>query len=105
MSKIISCRTSVKEDKVLAVISIEGSDKPIFLTAKQVFSATGLQNNFSILKGSDIHVEYYKKGDKLINGSECTKDDTILKEYSIDLSASVLNIATASAFGASMFGK
>ena len=55
--KIKSVRTSVKEDgKVLAVITVEGQEKPIFLTEKQISSATGISKNFSVLKGSDIEV-------------------------------------------------
>lgn len=101
--KITNVRTSVKEDKVLAIIRVEGRENPIFLTSKQVEAATGLSRNFSVLKGSDINVEFYKKGDKLNNGAECTTDDTIVKEYDIELAQGINNIATAAAFGASMF--
>lgn len=104
MAKITSARTSVKEDKVLAILEVEGLSKPVFLTDKQIKAATGLKANFSILKGSDIKVEFYKKGDKLVSGSECTVDDTLVKEYSIELAPQTANIATAAAFGASMFG-
>ena len=102
--KITSVRTSVKEDKVLAIIRVEGKEQPIFLTAKQIEAATGLSRNFSVLKGSDINVEYYAEGDELANGTKCTKANTLVKEYDIELAASVNNIATAAAFGASMFG-
>lgn len=103
MAKIISVRTSVKEDKTLGVFQVEGKEKPIFLTDKQIASATGLTRNFSILKGADISVEYHKVGDKLHNGTECTKENTLIKEFSIELPDRLNNIAAASAFGASMF--
>lgn len=103
MKKIVSIKTSVKEDKVLAVITLEGQENPVFLTDKQVAAATGLKNNFSILKGSSLDVVYYKKGDKLLNGTECSDDNKLVKEFSFDLSDSTLKIATAAAFGASMF--
>lgn len=103
MAKIISVRTSVKEDRTLAVIRVEGKENPIFLTAKQVEAATGLSRNFSVLKGSDINVEFYKENDELVGGGKCTKADTLVKEFDIELAASVNNIATAAAFGASMF--
>lgn len=103
MKKITSVKTAVKEDKVLGVFTLEGSDKVIFLTDKQVFAATGLKNNFSILKGSSLEVSYYAVGDKLANGSECTKADTLVKDFSFDLAEKTSNIAAAAAFGASMF--
>lgn len=103
MKKIASVKTAVKEDKVLGVFTLEGQEKPIFLTDKQVFSATGLRNNFSILRGSSLEVTYYAIGDKLANGSECTKADTIVKEYAFELAEKTGNIAAAAAFGASMF--
>lgn len=103
MPKIISVRTSVKEDKVLGVFQLEGQEKPVFLTDKQVAAATGLNHNFSILKGSTLDVVYYKKGDKLVNGTEVTDDNKIIKEFSFDLAERTANIATAAAFGASMF--
>jgi hypothetical protein len=103
MKKITSVRTSVKEDKVLAVIFLENVEKPVFLTSKQVHAATGLNNNFSILKGSSLDVVYYKKGDKLVNGGECSDDNTLVKEYAFELSDTTAKIATAAAFGASMF--
>lgn len=103
MSKIKSVRTSVKEDKVLAVISIEGRETPIFLTSKQISAATGISKNFSVLKGSDIEVSFYKIDDELSNGQKCTKDDTIIKEYSIELHQDLAKIAMAASLGASMF--
>ena len=101
--KITSIRTSVKEDRTLAIIRVEGQEKPIFLTAKQVEAATGLSRNFSVLKGSDINVTYYKVDEELRNGEKCTKENTIIKEFDIELTDRLSNIATASAFGASMF--
>ena len=103
MKKITSVKTAVKEDKVLGVFTLEGSDKAIFLTDKQIYSATGLKNNFSILKGSSLEVSYYAVGDKLANGSECTKADTLIKDFSFELSEKIGNIAAAAAFGASIF--
>lgn len=103
MARITSVRTSVKPDKVLAVIHVEGRQDPIFLTSKQVEAATGLSRNFSVLKGSDINFAFYKEGDELIGGGKCTKSDTIIKEFDIELAESVNKIATAAAFGASMF--
>ncbi len=103
--KITKVRTSVKQDKVLAVIFTEElGDKPIFLTDKQVTAATGLKANFSILKGADISVEFFKKGDTLLNGKECTEDDVIVKDFELELSDRLNNIAAAASFGASMFG-
>ena len=103
MNKITNVRTSVKEDRTLAIISVEGSETPIFLTSKQVASATGLDRNFSILKGSKINVTFYKKGEKMLNDRECTADDKIVKEFDFELADRLNDIASASAFGASMF--
>ena len=103
MAKIISVRTSVKEDKVLVVFHIEGKEKPVFLTSKQVTSATGLKANFGILKGSDLDVVYHKQGDKLFSGGVADADDKLVKEFSIELSDIASKIAMAAGFGASMF--
>ena len=103
MAKITSVRTSVKEDKVLVVFSIDGKDKPVFLTSKQVTSATGLKANFGVLKGSDLDVVYHKKGDTLFSGGVADSDDKIIKEFSLELSDMANKIAMAAGFGASMF--
>ena len=103
MKKISSVRTSVKEDRVLAIIRVEGSDNPIFLSAKQIKSATGLSSNFSILKGSSISATFYKKGEKMFSGGECTEDGKIVREFEFELAEKTANIAAAAAFGASMF--
>jgi len=104
MSKITQVRTKVKQDgSVLAIFNLEGKDNPVFLTGKQVHAACGLSNNFSVLKGSDLSVEYYSKGDTLVSGAECTKDKTIVKSFEIELSDKLSGIASAAAFGASMF--
>ena len=103
MAKITSVRTSVKTDKTLAIIRIEGQDNPVFLTDKQVKAATGLSKNFSVLRGSDLEVEYYAVDEELASGQKCTKANTIVKEFSIELAPDMAKIASAAAFGASMF--
>ena len=100
MALITSVRTKVKEDNsVLAIIKAQDIENTIFLTGKQVKSACGLSNNFSILKGADIEVEFYKKGDKLVNGAEVTDDNKIVKEYSIELPAHLVKVQSLAAFG------
>ena len=104
LKNITNVRTFVKEDgTTMAVIRIEGSDDPIFLSAKQIMSASGLKNNFSVLRGSKIAVTYYKVDEELVGGAKCTKDNTIVKEFEIELSDSIQKIAQAAAFGVSMF--
>ena len=100
MALITSVRTKVKEDNsTLAIIKAEGIETTIFLTSKQIKSACGLANNFSILKGADIEVEFYKKGDKLVSGAEVTDDNKIVKEYSIELPAHLVKVQSLAAFG------
>lgn len=107
MALITSIRTKVKDDNsVLAIIRTEGmaaDSTPIFLTAKQIAAACGLSNNFSLLKGADINVTYYKKGEKLVSGAEVTDDGKIVKEFDLELPAKLQGIQAAAAFGASMF--
>lgn len=104
MAKITSIRTKVKEDQsVLAIIKAEGIEQTIFLTSKQINAACGLSNNFSLLKGADINVTFYKKGDKLVSGAEVTDDNKIVKEFDLELPAKLQGIQAAAAFGASMF--
>lgn len=103
--KISSVRTKVKEDNsVLAIIRVEGNDNAIFLTSKQIQAACGLSNNFSLLKGADLSVTYYAKGDKLVSGAEVTDDNKIVKEFEIELPQHLTNIQAAASFGAAMFG-
>lgn len=103
MAKIISARTSVKEDKTLAIFSIEGKDQPVFLTAKQVKAACGVDRNFHLLKGGNLDVTYYKIGDKLTNGSDCTKDDTIVKEFTLEAPEKLAMMLMGATAGMSMF--
>lgn len=102
MVKIQKVRVSVKEDRTLVIFQLEGAEKPIFLTGKQVTAGTGLLSNFHVLRGSTLEVEFYKKDEEMLNG-KCTKDETIIKEFTFELTEKLSNIAGAAAFGASMF--
>ena len=107
MALITSIRTKVREDNsVLAIIRTEGMANdaaPIFLTSKQIAAACGLSTNFSLLKGADLNVTFYKKGDKLVSGAEVTDEGKIVKEFDLELPAKLQGIQAAAAFGASMF--
>jgi len=105
METITNVRTSVKKDKVLAVIRTEGSETPIFLTDKQIASATGLKSNYSILKGSKIDVEYYNEGEELVDGNKCTAGGKLVKEFEFELSDQLNKLAGAGAFGVALFAQ
>lgn len=103
MAKIISARTSVKEDKTLAIFTLEG-DKTVFLTSKQVKAACGVDRNFHLLKGGTLDVTYYKV-DEVMGGSggKCTKDDTIVKEFSLECPEKLAMMLMGATAGMSMF--
>jgi len=103
MKKIVSVKTKVTEEKTLIILALEGQENPVFLTNRQVTAGTDLRGNFGVLKGSKLEVTYYKKGDKMNSGTECSADDKIVKEFTFELSEKLNNIGAASAFGASMF--
>ena len=104
MAKITNVRTKVKEDNsTLAILTVEGQDNPIFLTGKQIMAACGLKNNFMVLKGADLNVVFYARGELLVNGTEVTDDNKIVKEFDIELPEKLVQIQTAVSFGASLF--
>ena len=104
MAKIISVRTSVKEDKTLGIFTVEGRTEPLFLTSKQVKAVCGIDRNFHLLKGGDLTVTFYKK-DEVMGGSGgiCTKDDTIIKEYSLEAPEKLSMLVMGATAGMSMF--
>lgn len=99
MARILGVRTSVKEDRTLGIFTVEDRKDPIFLTAPQIKSACGLNNNFHLLKGGDLDVEFYKTGEQLISGAECTKDDSIVKSFELTMPESMTKLAMAASVG------
>ncbi len=55
-----------------------------------------------LLRGATIEVEFFKKGDILLNEAECTKDDIIVKEFEILPAQRVLDLMVAGAVGATV---
>jgi hypothetical protein len=102
MEAITGVRTMVRGEKtsvLFGTASHELGKSAIFLSEKQVQRATGLSGNYGVLKGSNISVEYYKKGEELINGNKAENDDSIVKSFTIELSEKLTDVASAAAFG------
>ena len=54
----------------------------IYLSQKQL-TGVGFRNPHAT-KGCNIDVTFYKKGDKMFNDVECTSDETIVKDFSLE---------------------
>lgn len=85
-------RSFVRDEKASVCIN-----DTIYLSQKQLESVG--YNNPQALIGNKLTIEYYKTGDKLITGSECTKDNMIVKSFSIEASASDITLAKAANAG------
>lgn len=104
MAKITSVRTKVKKDgSVLGIFHIEGSEQPIFLTGKQVKAACGIDKNLHLLKDGSIEVEYYAVGDKLVGGAECTKENSVVKEFTLEAPKQLSMMLMGATAGMAMF--
>jgi len=98
---ITRVRVSNKENKTpLCIFNIEGTEQPVFLTQSQVQSATGFASNFQSLVGEALTVEFYAKDAKLpLTDAPCTKDGTIVKEFTFEMSETTSKISKAAALG------
>lgn len=74
----------------------------IVVSAKQVADATGLKAQYQILVGGNISVDFYKADEKMRNDVVCTKDNMIVKEFTIELPSELLAYQRAAAFGANL---
>ena len=102
MPLIKQVRISTRDEKTLISMKVEGVDERVYFTPAQIKANTGLDTAFHVLKGSDIELEWYKKGDTLVNGNEVTDDNKIVKEFSIEPSALLSQMQMMGAFGVAM---
>jgi hypothetical protein len=108
MEAITGVRVMVRGEKtsvLFGTASHELGKNAIFLSEKQVQRATGLASNYGVLKGSQITVDYYKKGEELINGSKAENDGVIVKSFTIELSDKLNDFASAAALGMNFTSK
>ena len=90
--KIIDVKSFNKKGKSYLAFTLEGLNKPVYLSEKQVTVQTGLSKNFYLLKGSDLSVEYYKTGEYLKNNNKVKEDNKLIKYFSFTLSEKSQNI-------------
>lgn len=88
--EIKSVRTFDKgtEDAPKVIVCI---NQNIFISAKQL-AMQGYKNAKALI-GANIDVEFYKKGEELINGVKCSDDNKIVKQFTIEHSESALKYA------------
>ncbi len=93
MSKILAIKPVVtKAGKPMILIQTAASD--LWLSPKQMQSK-GCSVSLDSYVGGDIEADYYKMGDKLIDGTLCTTDNKLLKDFVISANPAVLANALA----------
>lgn len=61
-------------------ILIQTASQDVWVSVKQ-WQSKGCSNNLDSYVGGDIEVDYFKTGEKLINGTDCTKDNILLRDF------------------------
>jgi len=94
METILTANLWTKDNKSKVVINGK-----YFLPAGMVKNQTGISTNHQILIGSNISVDFYKVGEAITDDMNCTKDDCIVKAFTIELAPMLQQYASAAAFG------
>ena len=76
------------------VILVQTASTDVWLSPKQMQSK-GCSVSLDSYVGGDIEVDHYKQGDKLIDGTICTTDNKLLKDFIISANPAVLANALA----------
>ncbi|MCA0235862.1 MAG: hypothetical protein LCH81_05730 [Bacteroidetes bacterium] len=86
---IKNIKTRIRNKKQLVIVEFENNEF-VFLSPNNISQNTGLEIfELELLIGSTLRIEFYKKGDKMFNGSICDKDNLIVKEYFFELKKEV----------------
>lgn len=83
---------STKAGKPMIIIST--ADRDVWVTPKQ-FTSKGGSASLDSYVGGNIDVDYYAKGDALLNGQQCIDDNVILRDFVISANPAVLANALA----------
>jgi hypothetical protein len=70
-----------------------------FLPVGMIKNQTGIGSNFNILIGSSVAVQFYTVDEQITDDMKCTKADTIVKSFTIELAPMLQQFALAAAFG------
>lgn len=66
------------------MILVQTAEKDMFITVKQ-WQSKGCSSILDSYVGGDIEADYYQEGDKMINDTVCTKNDTVLRDFSVSV--------------------
>lgn len=89
MSKITSLRKYSKDSGrgVKNNVAIETAAGQVYHVSQKQWTSAGYKlDTLPIYVGSTFTASFYKRGDALADGQECTADNIILKSFSIELS-------------------
>lgn len=93
-----------KKDNVqMVLLQITGVESPVHLSAKQVMVGAEINSNFKSLEGQTLTVDFYVKGEAMLNGIECTKETTIIKNFEFEANDESKMFAGAAAKGMGLF--
>lgn len=82
---IKNIRTRIRKKRQLVIIEFDNNEC-VFLSPNNIKQNTGLEiQELELLIGSTIRIEFFKKGERLINGPLCEKESLIVKEYYFEL--------------------
>jgi hypothetical protein len=93
MAKILAIKPVVTKAGRPSVL-IQTATADIWVSHKQ-YQSKGCSNTFENYVGGDIEADYYKTGEPLFDGTPCTKDDTIVRDFSMSANSMVLASALA----------
>lgn len=99
MIKSIRPYTRKKDSVEMVVITLAGQANAIHLSAKQVRTGAEIKGNFRSLEGSTLTVDFFAKGEAMLNGVECTKDQTIIKTFEFEEAVDMQKLGKAAAKG------
>ena len=86
--KILVCKP-VTTKKGAEKVFIQTAQADIWVGSKQ-FKSKGCSSSHESYVGGDIEADYYKVGEEMFDKTLCTKDNTILRDFSISANPAVL---------------
>jgi len=93
MAKILAIKSVfTKAGKPNVLVST--AEKDIWVPYGQ-WQSKGASDNFDGYVGGNIEVDFFAKGDILLNGQECTQDGIILRDFAVSMNPAVVAYAVA----------
>lgn len=86
---IIGANPYTRNNREMVALQLTNS-KVVHVSQKQMSQRGFSSSDIFNLAGSTVHVEFFNKGEKLLNDEECTDSGVIVKNFSIEKSFNLL---------------